>query len=438
MALVPQGRPGWIDPNTASLDCAFDYEPLTMAKSFRLLRLHPAPDRMVPIELTMSERPMEESKGKYAALSYTWGDLNSEKIPIILNGKPALVTDNLHAALVHLRSVGGLLGNFLKESEIWIDALCINQQDNDEKVVQVGHMHEIFTHAELTVAWLGLEADGCEALLAAIGRDRADGYAQNGHDGHCCDGCEAVRGDGAAKLSATALHAFFQRGWWWRVWTFQEFMVGRMVWLMCGRSFSLDHGLYGVLQKILTGLDRMSYDGIDAPFCDAMAWKMYLMISRLEFTKAGSLSLMRLLQLTHLAQATDPRDRIFALLGMMAPEERRKIKLDYNLSPCDVFCNAIRVMASGRDTEVVERTVRLVEDWVVGKPHGGHQPLQEVVPARWTCDGIECSSASLCLSMPRIILPDAGLAMKYVIASDRSPGLDFADFARRRGPCIKH
>lgn len=72
-----------------------------------------------------------ESAKDYAALSYTWGSA-APSIPILLHGKVTLVSENLYLALLHLRKRDVTL--------IWVDALCINQEDLAERARQVSHM----------------------------------------------------------------------------------------------------------------------------------------------------------------------------------------------------------------------------------------------------------------------------------------------------------
>jgi hypothetical protein len=82
----------------------------------------------------MSEHSIDESRHKYAALSYTWGNMH-DTTEIVLNGSPAIVTVNLYIALRHIRHISGLLGNLLQPLYLWVDALCINQQDQSEKAI---------------------------------------------------------------------------------------------------------------------------------------------------------------------------------------------------------------------------------------------------------------------------------------------------------------
>ena len=72
---------------------------------------------------------------KYAALSYHWGGQN-KKVLIRLNNLEFSVTANLYGALLRLRAEG--------VQYVWADALCINQEDLDERSFQVARMGAIF------------------------------------------------------------------------------------------------------------------------------------------------------------------------------------------------------------------------------------------------------------------------------------------------------
>ncbi|KAK3339775.1 heterokaryon incompatibility protein-domain-containing protein [Lasiosphaeria hispida] len=84
----------------------------------------------------------------YDALSYTWGSVADSNPTIFVNGHERAVTANLCAALWHLRDPSG-------ERTLWIDALCINQQNNQEKGQQVQSMAKIYAKASRVIVWLG-------------------------------------------------------------------------------------------------------------------------------------------------------------------------------------------------------------------------------------------------------------------------------------------
>ncbi|OBS22634.1 hypothetical protein FPOA_08967 [Fusarium poae] len=93
----------------------------------------------------------------YEALSYTWGEEDAS-VRIHLNGKEFLVRPNLAYALAALR--------VSEPRVLWVDALCINQQDTTERNHQVGMMGGIFRRAERVLVWLGRPSSGWDSSVA--------------------------------------------------------------------------------------------------------------------------------------------------------------------------------------------------------------------------------------------------------------------------------
>jgi len=83
----------------------------------------------------------------FTALSYVWGNPSVCK-PIIVNGSVVSVTVNLEAAMRRLRQEDN-------PQVLWVDAICINQSDLDEKAAQIPFMSRIYSTAGRVVAWLG-------------------------------------------------------------------------------------------------------------------------------------------------------------------------------------------------------------------------------------------------------------------------------------------
>jgi hypothetical protein len=106
----------------------------------RLITLYPGrEDSKIRCRLdsaALSEGPVFE------ALSYEWGDHNYNKPnpAISLNGRRFIVRPNLGFALNHLRDPS-------KERVLWIDTICINQGDEDEKAIQIGQMGRVYSQA---------------------------------------------------------------------------------------------------------------------------------------------------------------------------------------------------------------------------------------------------------------------------------------------------
>ncbi|CAG8951517.1 hypothetical protein HYFRA_00007433 [Hymenoscyphus fraxineus] len=94
------------------------------------------------------------------ALSYTWGLPPAMNI-IFVNDEPFRIRNNLFNALLHLRrpSSGVML---------WVDAICINQSDIDERNHQVQRMADVFGRARRVLAWLGPETESSREAFSFL------------------------------------------------------------------------------------------------------------------------------------------------------------------------------------------------------------------------------------------------------------------------------
>jgi hypothetical protein len=133
----------------------YDYSPLDPGSSeFRLLELIPGlEDEEIRCMLAHSAL---DNNPSYEALSYLWGD-QQDRRQILLGEARFSVTSNLHAALRRLRDPR-------HSRTLWVDAICINQSDNDEKTMQVQRMTRIYSQASGVIAWTGDSADNSDRL----------------------------------------------------------------------------------------------------------------------------------------------------------------------------------------------------------------------------------------------------------------------------------
>ena len=130
-----------------SLDM-YTYSPLSGARDVRLLDLHPSEKRNDSIHCTIRHVCLDD-QNSYEALSYTWGDA-SQHFDISCNGASLKITHNLNVALRYLRSTIDL-------RTLWVDAICINQSDFEERSQQVQLMRDVYSKARPVIAWIGDE-----------------------------------------------------------------------------------------------------------------------------------------------------------------------------------------------------------------------------------------------------------------------------------------
>lgn len=120
----------------------FTYDALQPGE-IRLLNISPSQDRSTPIRAELKHQPLRY--GTYEALFYACG--NEEPRAIIhVNGQPLTVSDNLLEALRDLRKE-------TNNRTLWVDSICVNQIDGEEREEQLRRMVEIRSHATGVVAW---------------------------------------------------------------------------------------------------------------------------------------------------------------------------------------------------------------------------------------------------------------------------------------------
>ena len=158
----------------ASSLAVYEYQPLPKDETaFRSLRLEPGHfDQDVIIELTtILIAGIEPDASPYEALSYTWGSPKDPKRIYIQNGlelSTLSVTRNCEEALRYLRREDGSV-------DLWVDAVCINQQDQEERAQQVSIMRSIYSKGSKVIVWLGPASGDSKVALEWIdsiaGRD---------------------------------------------------------------------------------------------------------------------------------------------------------------------------------------------------------------------------------------------------------------------------
>ena len=136
----------------------------------RNLCLHRSPRLDAPLEASLTEERLETappddpalvvSDRPYEALSYVWG--SSERTHhILLDGQRFAVTKNLASVLYQLRSTE-------QDRLIWIDSICINQDDVSERNYLVRQMTNIYRGALGVIVWLGTATENSQLALEAM------------------------------------------------------------------------------------------------------------------------------------------------------------------------------------------------------------------------------------------------------------------------------
>jgi hypothetical protein len=143
----------------------------------------------------------------YEAVSYTWGDPDNLR-PITLEGSDRYVTKNLEIALQHFRYHHAV-------RRLWVDALCINQQDNEDRLHQVQLMRFVYQSAGRVLVWLGPSFENS---------DRAGAFLKiKGEEIQAVERAGGSTPVGSFPPDAVkAVYDLMRRPYWYRVWVFQE------------------------------------------------------------------------------------------------------------------------------------------------------------------------------------------------------------------------
>ena len=395
-------------------------------QSIRLLRYLSPEKPQLPLKFELRAFDLANCP-KYAALSYTWlnpflyshpryridKNWDSRSGIIYCNDEPVSILPNLHEALQELVLCHGLFWLF-------IDALCINQNDEIEKANQVGLLTKVFANAEHCICWLGPADETMETCITAV-RTFYQILSQAAREGSSQEAWMDMPiqhhrvmqyfplGSHGRTMLKKAVHAIAllgKRRWFTRAWVVQEFALSRDVFMFCGRhTIDSQHlrmvslwlhragARWSDLRSIGMTLDErhdtkqsiariveltQAQDLANKPFFVNQLRLRYGVAEPMQVQVAGLLDF--LYRCRH-CETLDERDRIYALSGIMSMTSRDLtpfiLEPDYSLSHFEVFtqttCQFVQYLPTleflalaGRSTSDLTPMNRLpswVPDW---------------------------------------------------------------------------
>ncbi|KAI1116930.1 heterokaryon incompatibility protein-domain-containing protein [Nemania sp. NC0429] len=125
----------------------YQYQPLSHSAQTRIVVLEPSLDAAASLVCGIEELRVELDEG-FQALSYTWGEPSFTETLIVDNSSFLRITPNLRDALHRFRLP-------FSPHRLWVDAICINQYDEEEKAIQIPSMDLIYRGATAVLVWLG-------------------------------------------------------------------------------------------------------------------------------------------------------------------------------------------------------------------------------------------------------------------------------------------
>lgn len=347
----------------------FCHQPLETTLHIRLLKIDWNHSDKKDIQInplgTIEHFPLQDSP-RFAALSYCWG----HKLPMLdlsmSNGQYIRISATVKEAISRLQPV---LDHGLQY--LWIDQICINQADTQERGHQVSLMAEIYSTAESVFVWLGEDQDGLVSRLKRI----INTYVPPGSKSHtcisksdCADMLKICAGYlttfGASTQQQPAsfgpqdmlvVFELLQRPWFRRAWVVQEVAVAQATTLLIGsHPFSLVDIDYLVS---LTALAEREADEIPCPgtqFRHSEPFQCFhqMIHQRERYHDPGTNEhiFTFLCRVAGLCQATDGRDMVYAFLGLYQRNQSLLIVPDYSLPIEVVFMKLAKALMAESQT----------------------------------------------------------------------------------------
>jgi hypothetical protein len=285
----------------------FTYSPLLRPDSLRLLKVQPDLDKATGhICIELQEATQETP---YRCLSYMWGD-QTERLTIHVNGCKMLIGKSLYEFLDLARH------KFTNEA-LWVDAVCINQTDNEEKSVQVQRMGKIYADALEVLIWLGHNSNIVE-YFDWINKPRSI----------MSRAISRMHLDPTPKAHRKPITDFALHPYWQRAWITQEVILARSLRLLCGEAEMRARSFISNRHRSMRATDD---------------WRTLTSIWRLlsrDRNLYRPFKLWSIIMDRHDAKCQDPRDKLYSLLGVIGHDTT--FKVDYSENVVDLYWRAVQ------------------------------------------------------------------------------------------------
>ncbi|KAF2662109.1 HET-domain-containing protein, partial [Lophiostoma macrostomum CBS 122681] len=295
----------------------------------RILVLSPAPDLTSPLRASLETHAAVCLDTKlpipltYDAVSYFWGTAKPS-VDMVCDEKALRVTPTVNNMLRYLRKG-------TKERRLWVDAICINQGDGEEKSEQVRGMAYIYSCARKVRIWLGeaSEEDGVGLafeFLKRLPKVAQDSFSKNEYDSRVKNTMNWIDEDGAKEVGKLLSRPWFQRRW-----VLQEYVLATTLIVQCGM-----HVMQGEWFKQAIKLMKQPTSRPDGRSRFPKAAQYTLDVFR--NITAHRKDMLDLLYTCNKSKCVDERDRLFALNGLV----HDKGKVNYRKSWVEIYTSFAR------------------------------------------------------------------------------------------------
>ncbi|KAK5688839.1 hypothetical protein LTS10_000817 [Elasticomyces elasticus] len=290
-------------------------EPGTLRKDeIRLIRL--LPNRAANTMRCETAIASLSSNPTYIALSYTWG-APPDSHAIEIDGQEVHIRKNLWRFFDRFSRLHVDWPAF-----VWVDSLCNNQNNTAEKTRQISQMGRIFYQARKVVVWLGPAYSDSDVAMEAIANYAA--LYQNARK----------QAKFWSEVSGIAVIRLSQRAYWTRLWVLQELILAQRIILLCGQR-QVD---WSASLNLMTAMSRMPQLRNNERNTDYQAIVRSPAMSLIEQSmRPLDYTLWELMFANRTLKYSEPRDRVFALLGVAAVQDLATIVPNYKVPLCHLM-----------------------------------------------------------------------------------------------------
>lgn len=310
------------------------YEQLLSTEHIRILELEPSQDAGAPLRCQIIQRHLDDASPSFDAISYTWGGQARDRT-LQISSCTLLITANLESALRRFRSKTQL-------KHLWADAVCINQADDVEKSKQIPHMATIFKGALAVKAWLGDDPDTSCALGIKCLTYVAKSSAARPEEWY-------ISSDPIERAKWLVMAKVLDLPWFSRRWVIQELVLNTDATLYCGSSKISWPTLRLAVRRLIEANIPIASSATRLNAIDTLGDLSLTLANR----GISNHSILELLEIFDHYGCEDPRDRIFALLGLasdidepVGPFSKAAMVVvpDYAVDWKQVYCQFMRAV----------------------------------------------------------------------------------------------
>lgn len=343
----------------------FTYQPLAQQHEIRVLQIAPSSTKDAEVFAAFQvESLAPNASARFDALSYMWGD-QTNRAYISIDGAPFSISQHLCSTLRALRDP-------VQPRQLWVDAICINQTDIDERNQQVQLMRTIYQRASAVLVWLNRDLDVSHPAFQKLsGLIETSTIADLGDDPDFWD----------------PLREVFEDPYWKRVWIQQEISNASVLQLFCREAELPVRSVYHLLRlcnEIQVGgvLSQAWLDwGVKKPSV-TLPSRFGVVNSHLLPAQGTTLretpsDLLETLSHRSTLKCTDDRDRVYGIMFLAEDCDSGDVTVDYNLATPEVYTEVVKCILSKYrstrfllystldygSTAVIDKTPSWTPDW---------------------------------------------------------------------------